>query len=100
MKKLPDYVYLQGLNIGSVGARGNLVSFGDFNLSATSTTGWVDADITTAFAAILLHKFPSPAVTVPAVNYKVSYYVYSGATTLATKTYNWNGTAFVLAPLQ
>ncbi len=90
-----DYTYLATTTIGTASGRSNLAQYGDFNIQSTSTYYWSDADITAAFAAILLHKFPSAPIGVP---YKITYYVYSGSTSTASKTYKFNGTAFVIPP--
>ena len=90
----PDYQYLNTLtSIGNTSNRDNVAHYGDFNIQSSSAYYWSDADITTALAAILLHKIPSPVIGIP---YTVNYFVYSGSTVAASKTFVYNGTAFVL----
>jgi hypothetical protein len=99
VKLAPDYIWLRdNTTIGSVGARGNVASFGDFNTSpTTSTTSWTDAEVTQAMAAILLHKIPTGVVGIP---YKITYFVFPGANPVIpqSKIYKFNGTAYIFQP--
>jgi len=88
-----DYTYLNTITtISNSVARGNLAQFGDFNVQTGSQYFWSDADIAAGLAAILLHKISSPIIGIP---YKVTYYIYTGSTSAATKIFIYNGTAFV-----
>ena len=89
----PDYQYLNTLTtIGNATNRGNVAQYGDFNVQSTSSYYWSDSDIAAALAAILLHRIPSPVVGIP---YTVNYFVYTGSTLAASKTFIYNGTAFI-----
>jgi len=91
----PDMVFLSGTSIGSAAARANVLQYGDFNIESSSQYYWSDTDLQAAFAAILLHKFPTPTQGIP---YKVTYYAYTGSDAAVTKTYYFNGTAFIYTP--
>jgi hypothetical protein len=92
-----DYIWLNtsviGSTIGTATARANLASFGDYNINASGTTVWNDADLTASLAAILLHRFPTPTVGVP---YKVIYSVFVSKVTQTSKIFIFNGTSFVI----
>jgi len=89
-----DYTYLATTSIGTAAARANVASFGDFDIRTNgAATAWSDADVTSALAAILLHKVASPIVGVP---YKVTYAVYTGSVSTTSKTFKFDGTNFVL----
>jgi len=90
----PDFVWLRdNTSIGTATARANLASFGDYNINATGTTVWNDADLTASLAAILLHRFPTPTAGIP---YKIIYSVFVSKVTQTSKVFTFNGTAFVL----
>jgi len=91
----PDIVFLSTTSIGTTAGRSNVLQYGDFNIESTSQYYWSDTDLQAAFAAILLHKFPTPIQGIP---YKVTYYAYTGTDTAVTKTYYFNGTAFIYTP--
>jgi len=89
----PDYVWLRdNTSIGSTAARTNVAQYGDANIESSSQYYWADTDLQAAFAAILLHRVASPVIGIP---YRVTYYAYTGTDAAVSKTYVFNGTAFV-----
>lgn len=92
--KNSTYAYLSNYpNIGSADARANVISFGDFSISGSSSTVWNDADLTAALAAGLVDKIAKPVTGVP---YTVTYYVYvSPSVVPRTKTFIYDGANFI-----
>ncbi|MES2427843.1 MAG: hypothetical protein V4560_12770 [Bacteroidota bacterium] len=90
-----DYTYISAIpNVGSVAAMANLASFGNFNIQ-TGATGWTDDQINAGIAAFLKYKFTA---AVADQKYVISYSAYNGANIVVTKTFKYDGAAFVYVP--
>lgn len=89
-----DYKFIGTTAAGSDAARANVAQYGDFNISAsTDATYWSDTDIQDAFIALLAHNYPGAVLD---QKFVVTYLVYNkGVTSSVTKTFKYNGSAFV-----
>jgi hypothetical protein len=89
-----DYTYIGTTTAGSDAARANVAQYGDFNITTTgAATSWTDADLQAAIIAVLAHKYPAAVAN---QKFVITYAAYNGATINVTKTYNFDGTTFVL----
>ena len=90
-----DYTYISAIpNVGSAAAMANLASFGNFNIQ-NGATGWTDDQINAGIAALLKNKFTA---AVADQKYVISYSAYNGANIVVTKTFKYDGAAFVYQP--
>ncbi|NOW94199.1 hypothetical protein [Mucilaginibacter sp. SG564] len=90
-----DYTFIGTTTAGTAAARANVAQYKDFNISAsTDATYWSDTDLNNAFIALLANKYTSP---IKDQIFNVTYAVYKfGAISNATKTFTYNGSAFVI----
>ena len=86
-----DYTYIgTQTTAGTADARANLASFGDFNIT-TGTTAWSDADLQAGLIALLKHLYPTAVAN---QKFVITYKAYNGATIIAVKTFQYDGTNF------
>lgn len=93
-----DYKYMgNNTTAGSAAGRANIVSYPDFNVSATTdATYWSDTDIQGALITFLVHAYPAAAVN---QKFNITYLQYfKGATSNVTKVFQYDGTTFVFVP--
>ncbi|MDB5002918.1 MAG: hypothetical protein JWQ34_1143 [Mucilaginibacter sp.] len=93
-----DYKYMgNNTTAGSVAGRANIVSFPDFNVSATTdATYWSDTDIQGAIITFLQHTYTTAVADQKFVITYLQYF--KGVTSNVTKTFKYDGTAFVYVP--
>jgi hypothetical protein len=90
-----DYTYISAIPaVGSDAAMANLASFGNFNIQGGATT-WTDAQINAGIANFLKTKFTTAVVN---QKFLVTYAAYNGANITPTKTFKYDGSAFVYTP--
>jgi uncharacterized protein YcfL len=87
-----DFTYISTTTAGTAAGRANIASFGSFITTTSSASAWTDADINIALILLLQHKYASPAKG----TYKITYWVYAGGFLQTSKTFLYNGSAFVL----
>ncbi|MES2375838.1 MAG: hypothetical protein V4553_04640 [Bacteroidota bacterium] len=94
-----DYKYMgNNTTAGSALGRANIVSFPDFNVSATTDpTYWSDTDIQGAIITLLINKYSATAVANQKFNITYLQY-FKGVTSNVTKTFKYDGTNFVFVP--
>ncbi|MBB6126519.1 hypothetical protein [Mucilaginibacter lappiensis] len=92
-----DYTFIGTTSAGTTAARANVAQYKDFNISATTdATYWSDTDLNNAFIALLISKYKSP---IKDQIFNVTYATYyKGAISNPTKTFTYNGSAFVIKP--
>jgi hypothetical protein len=90
-----DYTFISAIpNVGSTAAMANLASFGNFNIQ-NGATSWTDDQINAGIATFLKSKFTTAVVD---QKFNVTYAAYNGANIVVTKTFKYDGTAFVYVP--
>jgi hypothetical protein len=80
--------------VASANAVANLASFGNYNIQGGATT-WTDDQIATSIAVFLKTKYPTAALN---QKFVITYAAYNGANITPKKTFNFDGTNFVLVP--
>lgn len=90
-----DYTFIGTTSAGTAAARANVAQYKDFNISATTdATYWSDTDLNNAFIALLASKYTSPLKD---QIFNVTYAAYKfGVISNPTKTFTYNGSAFVI----
>lgn len=81
-------------NVASAAATANLASFGDYNIQGAATT-WTDDQINTSISVFLSTKYTTAVAN---QKFVITYIAYNGANLNVTKTFVYNGTAFVYTP--
>ncbi|MDP9076185.1 MAG: hypothetical protein M3O71_02080 [Bacteroidota bacterium] len=87
--KASDYALIGNSTIGTADGRSNYAQYGDFNIQQGSQYFWTEADIESALVLMLKTDFPNATVGIP---YKITYLIYTGATTSTTLTFKFDGT--------
>ncbi|MCR8557167.1 hypothetical protein KXD93_05915 [Mucilaginibacter sp. BJC16-A38] len=87
--KASDYTLIGNSTIGTADGRSNYAQYGDFNIQQGSQYFWTEADIESALVLMLKTDFPNATVGIP---YKITYLIYTGATTSTTLTFKFDGT--------
>ncbi|SHM94749.1 hypothetical protein [Mucilaginibacter sp. OK098] len=87
--KASDYALIGASTLGTANGRSNYAQYGDFNIVQGSSYFWTEADIESALVLMLKTDFPNATVGIP---YKITYLIYTGATTSTALTFKYDGT--------
>ncbi|MEO8886122.1 MAG: hypothetical protein ABI367_08675 [Mucilaginibacter sp.] len=81
-------------NVASTAATGNLAQYGNYNIQS-GATAWTDDQIAASIAVFLKGKFTTAVLN---QKFVITYSAYNGSNITAKKTFNFDGTNFVLVP--